>query len=94
MNFVPTQTNFNKTTLNKKLENFYRRIKLKTYFKNPKNKAHFTAEDIFRTWTNKNLVPNNNHHGLETFIGATRNEINNEIENTKQTNYSNLSVKE
>ena len=49
LNFVPTQTNFNKTTLNKKLEDFYRRIKLKTYFKNPKNKAHFTAEDIFRT---------------------------------------------
>ena len=39
--------------LNKELEDFYRRIKLKAYFKNPKNKARFTGEDTFRTSTNK-----------------------------------------
>ena len=35
LNFVPTQTNFNKTTLNKELEHIYRRIKLQAHFKNP-----------------------------------------------------------
>ena len=31
---------------------------------------------------------------MESFIEATRNEINNEIEKTKRPNYSNLSIKE
>ena len=61
--------------LNNKLEDFYRRIKLKAYFKNPKNKARFTGEDTFRTSTNKTWVLNHNHHDIETFMEATRNEI-------------------
>ena len=76
------------------MEDFYRRIELKAHFKNPENKAHFTEEDIFRKPTNKTLIPNNNHHSIETFIEATRNESNIEIEKTKRPNYSNLSVKE
>ena len=32
LNFVPTQTNFNKTTLKKELEDFYRHIKIQTFF--------------------------------------------------------------
>ena len=66
--------------LNKELGDFYRRIKLEPRFKNPENKDRFTEEDIFRTLTNKIWVSNNNHCGIETFIEATRNEINNEIE--------------
>ena len=79
-NFVATQTNFTKTTLSKELGDFYRRIKLKPHFKNPENKALFTEEDMFRKPANKIWVPNNNHCGIETFIEATRNEINNKIE--------------
>ena len=48
---------------------------------------------IFRKLTNKTSVSNNNHHSIVTFIEATRNEINNEIEKTIQPNYPNLSVK-
>ena len=69
--------------LNKELEDFYRRIKLKSYFKNPQNKAHFTEEDIFRKSTNRTWIPNNNHHSIETFIEATHNEISNGIEKSK-----------
>ena len=94
LNSVTTQTNFNKTTLNKEMKDFYRRIKLKAHFKNPDNKARFADGDIFIKPTNKTWVPNNNHYNIETFIEATRNEINNEIKNTKRNNYSNLSVKE
>ena len=57
-------------------------------------KTRFTEEDIFRKPTNKTWIPNNNHHSIETFIEATHNEINSEIEETKQPNYSNLSGKE
>ena len=78
-NFVPTKTNFSKITLNKELEDFYRCIKLKAHLKNAENKDRFTEEGIFRKWTNKTWFPNNNRHGIETFIEATRNEINNEI---------------
>ena len=81
----------------------FRRIKHKAHFKNHENKARFTEEHIFRKPTNKTWIPNNNHHNKETFIEATRNKINNEIEITKRhaiksiakrPNYSNLSVKE
>ena len=47
-NFVPTQTNFNNTRINKELKDIYRRIKLKAHFKNPKSKARYTKEEIFR----------------------------------------------
>ena len=76
------------------MEDFYRRIKVKSHFRNPENKARFTEGDIFIKPTNKTCVPNNNHHSIETFIETTRNEFNKEIEKTKRPNYSNLSVKE
>ena len=62
------------------MKDFYRRIKLKAHFKNSENKNRFTEEEIFRKPTNKTWTPNNNHHSIETFIEATRNEINNKIE--------------
>ena len=89
LNFVPTQTNFNKTKLNKELEDFYKHIKVKAHLKNPENKSRSTEEDIFRKPANKTWFSNNNHHSIET-----RNEINNEIEKTKRPSYSNLSIKE
>ena len=73
---------------------FYRRIKFKVQFKNPENKARFTEEDTFRKPTNKTWVPNSSHHSIETFIEATRNEINNETEKSKRPNYSNVFVRE
>ena len=79
LNLVPTQTNFNKNKLNKELKDFCGRIKLKAHFKNPKNKACFTEEDIFRKRTNKTWVPNSSHQSIETFLEATRNETSNEI---------------
>ena len=79
LNLVPTQTNFNKNKLNKELKDFCGRIKLKAHFKNPKSKARFTEEDIFRKRTNKTWVPNSNHQSIETFLEATRNETSNEI---------------
>ena len=51
--------------LNKELEDFYRRIKLKVHLKNPENKTCFTEKDIFRKSTNKTWIPNNNQHSTE-----------------------------
>ena len=52
--------------LNKELEDFYRRIKLKAHLKNPECKTCFTEEDIFKKPTNKTWVPNDSHHSIET----------------------------
>ena len=76
------------------MKDFYRCSKLKAHFKNPKNKARFTKEYIFRKPTSKTRVPVKNHHSIEPFIEATRNETNNEIEKTNSSNYSHLFVKE
>ena len=85
LNFVPTQTSFSKTRLNKELEDFYRLIKLKAHFKNAENKDRFSEEDIFRKAIKKSWIPNNNYHSIGTFIEATRNEINNEIKKKETT---------
>ena len=46
LNFVPTQTNFSKSTLNEEFEDFYRSIKLKSHFKNAENKDRFSEENM------------------------------------------------
>ena len=74
----------NRTTLNKELEDLYRRIKLKSHFRKPENKVFFTENDIFRKPTNKTWVPINNYNNIATFIEATQNKINNENEKMKR----------
>ena len=66
LNFVPTQKTINKDTINKQFEDFFRLIKLKVYFKNKKNKDLYSEEDRFKKQTNKNWIPTNNHHSIET----------------------------
>ena len=71
--------------LNKELEDLYKQIKLKNHFKKQENKACLTEQDIFRKPTNKTWVTNNNNHSIETFIEATHNENNTEIEKNETT---------
>ena len=81
LNFVPTQTNFSKSMLNEEFEDFYRSIKLKGHFKNAENKDRFSEETY-----SENLQTKPGYQTtitIETFLEATRNEINNEIKKTK-----------
>ena len=48
------------------MEDFYRRIKLKAYFKNKEGKHYKTYKDLFTKSKNKKWVPTNNHHSIET----------------------------
>ena len=48
LNFVPTQKTINKNTINKQLEDFFRRIKLRAHFKSKKNKNVSSEEDRFK----------------------------------------------
>ena len=70
----------NKDTINNQFEDFFRRIKLRAYLKNKKNKNLSSEEDRFQKSTNKNWIPTNIHHSIETFIEATPNEIQNKTE--------------
>ena len=87
LNFVPTQKPINKDTINKQFEDFFRRIKLRAYFKNKKNKNLSSEEDRFKKLTNKNWIPTNNHHSIETFIEAKHSEIQ---EKTKKHDHRNI----
>ena len=50
---------------------------------------------FFKKPTNKNCIPTNNHHSIETFIEATHNEkIEKNPEKTRPSKYSNLAIKE
>ena len=46
--FVPTQKTINKNTINKQLEDFFRRVKLRAHFKSKKNKNLSSEEDRFK----------------------------------------------
>ena len=84
----------NKDTINKQFKYFFRRTKLKAYFRNQKNKSLSSEENEFKKLTNKNWVTTKKHHNIETFIQAIRNEIQDKIEKTRPSKYSNLTTKE
>ena len=94
LNFVPTQKTINKDTTNKQFEDFFRRIKLRAFFKNKKNTNLSFEEDRFKKQTSKNWIPTNNHHCIDTFTEATRNEIQEVFEKTQPSKYWNLTIKE
>ena len=89
LNFCPTPQSFNKNVLNNELNAFYRRIKLKAFFKDAKSTA--TKEELLfkkkSTWT-----PTKNHHSVDTFIDLVNNDI--KQLNSKQDIHNNLSPKE
>ena len=74
LSFVLTQKAINKEMINKKVEYFFGQTKLHS-FQNKKNKNFSSEEYRFKKPKNKNLIPAINHHSIETFIEATRFEI-------------------
>ena len=75
------------------INGFYRRIKLKAYFKDQTSKPK-TEKYIFRKPADKRWIPKKTRHNIETFIEATNKEINKEIEHIKQAKYLNHSKRE
>ena len=81
LNFIPTPDVYNKQKLDKELQNFYRLIKLKGYFKNTENQQPNDQKQIFKGKTNKqkktnNGIPAENYHSTETFINLVEKDIN------------------
>ena len=85
MNFIPTPDVYNEQKLDKELQNFYRSIKLKAYFKNTENQQPNDENQIFKAKTKEKWTPAENHHSIETLINLVEKEINNAKKRTKKT---------
>ena len=89
MSFIPTSGIYSKSKLNDKLQNFYRLIKLKAYFKDTENTTKKDENTIFIPEKQKPWTPSQNHHSIETFIDLVQHEINDaKILNTKRAKYN------
>ena len=89
MSFIPTPGIYNKSKLNVELQNFYRLIKFKVYFKNTEITAKKDENTTFIPEKQKPWTPSQNHHSIETFIDLVQHEINDaKILNTKRAKYN------
>ena len=74
LNFIPTPSIFNKNPLNKELDDFFRLIKLKAYFKHSNMYNPSTEYQLFKPITNKKCRRYKNHT-VETYTEATTNAL-------------------
>ena len=87
LNFIPTPSIFNKSQLNKELDDFFRLIKLKAYFKDNNMYSPTTEDQLFKPKTNKKWRSDKNHHTVETQIEATKNALETEEQNNNKNKY-------
>ena len=73
--FIPKPSMSNKNQLNKELDDFFRLIKLKAYFKDNNMDNPTMDNQLFKPKTNKKQRPDKNHHTIETYIEATKNAL-------------------
>ena len=72
LNFIPTPKVYNKSELDKDLNDFFRRIKLKAYFKDMPNNKNDDESILFKQSKNKKWTPPNNHHTISTYVEAVK----------------------
>ena len=89
LSFIPNPGIYSKSKLNDELQNFYRLIKLKAYFKDTESTTKKDENTIFIPENQKPWTPSQNHHSIETFIDLVQHEINDaKILNTKRAKYN------
>ena len=86
---MPIPSIFNKNQLNKELDDFFRLIKLKAYFKYNNMYNPTTEDQLFKPKTNKKQRPDKNHHNVEKYIEATKNTPETEEQNNNRSKYYN-----
>ena len=75
LNFIPTPKVYNKNERDADLNDFFRRIKLKAYFKDTPNNKNDDESRLFKQNKNKKWTPPNNHHTINTYVGAFKKDI-------------------
>ena len=87
MNFIPTPDVYNEQKLDKELQNFFRLIKHKGYFKNMENQQANDENQIFKAKTKEKWTPAESHPSIETFINLVDiNDAKNELKKRPKKN--------
>ena len=88
LNFCPMPGYYNKKEIKTDIENFERKIKLKSFFElknqNKSNENNSTSPDIPNITPKSTWEPPKNHHNINTFIEALNNDVD-ELFKHKQT---------
>ena len=94
LSFIPTPKLYNKKELKNDLDVFFRRIKLKAYFKDSPNETNSKKSELYFP-SKTNWTPKDNHHSIETYIEAVKKDLNETIDkpykDSKKTKSHNLS---
>ena len=94
LNFIPTPKLYNKKELKNDLDVFFRRIKLKAYFKDNPNETKSKKSELYFP-SKTNWTPKDNHHSIDTYIEAVKKDLNETIDkpykDSKKTKSHNLS---
>ena len=72
---MPTPEVYNRKKLDNDLNNFFRLIKLKAHFKDSTNKDTDDENTMFIVNKNKGWTPDKNHHTIDTFVEAVKEDI-------------------
>ena len=84
MNSLPTPKVYNKNELGTDLKDLFRGIKLKAYFKDTPNNINDDESRLFKQNKNEKWTPLNNHHTINTYVGAVKKDIKqSKTDNTK-----------
>ena len=75
LNFIITPKVYDKNELDADLNDFFRRIKLKAYFKDTPNNKNDDENRLFKQNKNKKWTPPNNHHTINTYVEAVKKDI-------------------
>ena len=94
LNFISTPKLYNKNELDADLNDFFRRIKLKAYFKDTPNNKNDDESRLFKKNKNKKWNLPNNHHAMNTYVEAVKKDIEQSKTVTPRKTRSNLSKDE
>ena len=99
MNFSPSPGKYNKKSLQKDIDAFARRIKLKAHFCNEngptnENEPNYARKKEFYIKSNSSWTPPNPHHTVKSFVEAFSNEIRNLPDVPPNKRENNLTKKE
>ena len=73
---TPTQNKINKKELHNQLYKFFRMIKLTAHFHDTTKQAGLSNKEYRFKSKNKHWVPTKIHHAIDTFLEATKKDIN------------------
>ena len=85
---TPTQNKINKKEVHNQLHKFFRCIKLTAHFHDTTKQADLSNKEYRFKGKNKHWVPTKIHHALDTFMEATKKDINEQLTKILKSSYN------